>query len=138
MNEDIFPEPYLYKPERWYWIDKTWAIVISFRWLDGSTDQTNFAFLPFGYGQRVCIGKSIAETSLVMFLIRVFSQFRISWIGGDLDYKTVLINKPDAPLLFHFDPIDWGEAGKTSFLHPKKHKSNVNVKPYVCLRHRHN
>ena len=69
-------------------------------------NQSNFAYLPFGHGNRVCIGKSIAETSLIMFLIRFFSQFHIKWTGGDLDYTTVPINKPDAPLLFTFEPIN--------------------------------
>ena len=53
---------------------------------------------------RACIAKTIAETSLMMFTIRLFSQFRVGWTGGDLDYLTVPINKPDMPLMFTFTP----------------------------------
>ena len=53
---------------------------------------------------RACIAKTIAETSLMMFTIRLFSQFRVDWAGGDLDYLTVPINKPDRPLMFTFTP----------------------------------
>ena len=53
---------------------------------------------------RSCIAKTIAETSLMMFTIRLFSQFRVRWEGGDLDYVTVPINKPDKPLRLNFSP----------------------------------
>ena len=73
------------------------------RWLQGGT--VNFSCLPFGYGKRACIGKSLAEASMTMFLIRVFSTFQVDWLGGDLDCQTLLINKPDRPLLFEFRNI---------------------------------
>ena len=53
------------------------------RWLRG--DSVNFSNLPFGYGKRACIGKSLAEASMTMFLIRVFSTFQVDWLGGDLE-----------------------------------------------------
>ena len=40
----------------------------------------------------------------MMFTIRLFSQFSVRWAGGDLDYVTVPINKPDMPLMFTFSP----------------------------------
>ena len=73
------------------------------RWLRG--DSVNFSNLPFGYGKRACIGKSLAEASMTMFLIRVFSTFQVDWLGEDLDCQTFLINKPDKPLLFEFKNI---------------------------------
>ena len=85
--EEFFDNPDLFDPERWM----PDSVV---------PDVHNFLVLPFGYGPRGCIGKSIAETSMIMFIIRFFSQFSISWHGGALDCKTLLINKPDSPLLF--------------------------------------
>ena len=74
------------------------------RWLDNSSAFDPFASLPFGYGQRVCIGRTVAETSLLIFTLRVFSEFRVRWRGGDMDVVTVPINKPSVPLLFSFEP----------------------------------
>ena len=73
------------------------------RWLQGGT--VNFSCLPFGYGKRGCIGKSLAEAAMTMFLIRFFSTFQVDWLGGNLDCETLLINKPDKPLLFEFTNI---------------------------------
>ena len=72
------------------------------RWIDENSKSKihNFLVLPFGYGQRGCIGKSIAETSMLMFIVRFFSQFTLSWKGGKLDCETKLINRPDVPLMF--------------------------------------
>ena len=78
---------------------------ILFRWLDGSVPLNSYASLPFGKGQRGCIGKTIAEISMMMFIIRFFSQFHISWVGGDMDYVTTPINKPSVPLLFNIEPL---------------------------------
>ena len=74
-----------------------------FRWLDGSVLPASMASSPFGVGSRVCIGKSIAESSLVMFMIRIFSQFHVSWAGDtQLEFQSVPINKPAVPMLFNF------------------------------------
>ena len=85
--EQFFENPDTFDPERW---------------LSDSlgNDVHKYLVLPFGSGPRGCIGKSIAETTLLMFIIRFFSQFTISWEGDTLDCKTLLINKPDSDLLF--------------------------------------
>ena len=88
--KEFFENPDLFDPERWM--------------PDSVVPEVhNFLVLPFGYGPRGCIGKSIAETSMIMFIIRSFSQFTISWDGGALDCKTLLINKLDSPLLFKIE-----------------------------------
>ena len=91
--EQFFENPQTFNPDRW---------------MPGSlaTEIDNFLVLPFGYGPRGCIGKSIAETSMLMFIIRFFSQFTIAWEGAALDCKTLLINKPDSPLLFKIEPLN--------------------------------
>ena len=52
--EQFFENPHTFNPDRW---------------MPGSlaTEIDNFLVLPFGYGPRGCIGKSIAETSMLMF-----------------------------------------------------------------------
>ena len=73
------------------------------RWLNGSVPALSLASCPFGVGSRVCIAKSIAETALLMFMMRIFSKFQVSWVGGDLEFISVPINKPNVPMLFKFD-----------------------------------
>lgn len=53
-NEEYFPDPFAFKPERW---------------LDEANSKTlRRAFVPFGTGEAMCLGKGIAylETSLVV------------------------------------------------------------------------
>ena len=106
--EEHFDEPEVFNPDRSYllpWNITTSTLNIVLRWLEGP-QQLNFSCLPFGYGNRSCIGRSLAETSMMIFLIRVFSTFQVDWLGEDLDCETLLINKPDAPLMFQFKNLD--------------------------------
>jgi cytochrome P450 len=58
-NEDYFPEPFSFKPERWLpskeISEEQWRLM-------------NAAFSPFSIGERVCAGKSMAylESSLII------------------------------------------------------------------------
>lgn len=59
-NPHHFPEPDLYRPERW---------------LDGSTEKLpRFAYLPFGGGPRVCIGNHFAMMELCLLLGTLLQQ----------------------------------------------------------------
>lgn len=45
-NEDYFPEPFAFKPERWL--------------VDNATTRLHQAFVPFSIGPRSCAGKTLA------------------------------------------------------------------------------
>ena len=60
-----------------------------FRWLEGGQGAVNFSCLPFGYGSRSCIGRSLAETQIIIFLIRVFSSFQVFRDHADMDNPIV-------------------------------------------------
>lgn len=53
-NEDYFPDPFRFQPERW--LD------------EASSENLRRAFVPFGTGKAACLGKGMAylETSLVV------------------------------------------------------------------------
>lgn len=62
-----------------------------------------FLSLPFGFGKRMCIGRRMAEQSILALMFRVFQTYEIEWIGvNDLDCKSLLINEPDGDLEFSF------------------------------------
>ncbi len=59
--------------------------------------------IPFGYGQRECLGKSLAERELFLFAVTILQRFDLQPSGGSLpgylptDYKmTGLLRNPPA------------------------------------------
>ena len=50
-NEDIYPESYVYKPERW---------IVSERNSKEAVEAARLAFSPFSLGPRVCAGRNMA------------------------------------------------------------------------------
>jgi len=66
-----------------------------------------FLVLPFGHGPRGCIGRKLAEDSLLMLLIHLFAKFRLQWNGVKLDCVSELINRPDSDLMFLIE--EWDE-----------------------------
>nr|XP_020477305.1 sterol 26-hydroxylase, mitochondrial-like [Monopterus albus] len=89
-DEDTFPEPFTFRPERWL--------------RDGRERPYPFGSIPFGFGVRSCVGRRIAELEMYMVLFRVIRLFKIKPdpTKGDLKSisRTVLV--PDQPLNLHF------------------------------------
>jgi len=88
-NEEYFPNPFSYQPERW---------------LEGSVEQhekIQSAFTPFSLGSRGCIGKSLAYIELRVAMARLVWNFEFeqvptqdmaeNWMSGygvtKTDYK---------------------------------------------------
>jgi len=89
-NEEYYPEPFKYRPERWLSNDDT-----------GSTTLAKKAFCPFQIGPRGCVGKSLAYMELTLTVAKIVFQYdyemveddRLSkvekvWSGGEKVYKT--------------------------------------------------
>ncbi|TNN68535.1 Sterol 26-hydroxylase, mitochondrial [Liparis tanakae] len=97
-DEDAFPEPFAFKPERWL--------------RDGRKRPHPFASIPFGFGVRGCVGRRIAELEMYLVLFALVRQFDIKPEPnvGELKSinRTVLI--PDRQLNLHFVDRRRGDA----------------------------
>ncbi|EDV19146.1 uncharacterized protein TRIADDRAFT_34090 [Trichoplax adhaerens] len=64
-NEEYFPEPEEFKPERWLKDE------------DDNIPRAGFKFLPFGFGPRMRIGRRIAELEMHLLLAKLSQKFVI-------------------------------------------------------------
>ncbi|CAG9859105.1 unnamed protein product [Phyllotreta striolata] len=88
--EKYFPRPDEFVPERW---------------LRGHVFHKQphpFLLLPFGHGPRSCIARRLAEQNMIILLLKLIRNYRIKWNGGKLDSRSLLINRPDGPILLEF------------------------------------
>ncbi|KAE8600023.1 hypothetical protein XENTR_v10017438 [Xenopus tropicalis] len=88
-SSELFQNPLRYDPTRWM-----------------RRDETNFKALAFGFGSRQCIGRRIAETEMMLFLMHMIKNFQINTVCKD-DIKTVFrfILMPEKPPLLTFRPV---------------------------------
>jgi cytochrome P450 len=69
-NADYYPDPFMYRPERWLEA--------------GSTELARSAFNPFSVGPRGCIGKGLANTELMLTMAFMLSKFDFRRADGAL------------------------------------------------------
>lgn len=62
---ELFPDPYKFKPERWF-----------------SIHPSAYEFMPFSAGPRYCIGTSLALMQLKIALTILFKRFRFGLKPG--------------------------------------------------------
>jgi len=67
MNEKNFERPDEFIPERWL-EDKSMSI--------SAKNAHPFAFMPFGFGPRMCIGRRLAELEMRVVLAKVIFFFK--------------------------------------------------------------
>ena len=70
MDEEVWEEPEVFRPER-------------FLTEDGKLHKPKH-FMPFGAGQRMCLGDKIAEMELQLFFTSLMHVFDIENPGSDL------------------------------------------------------
>ncbi|XP_027878223.1 sterol 26-hydroxylase, mitochondrial-like [Xiphophorus couchianus] len=89
-DENIFPEPYRFKPERWL--------------RDGRQRPNAFGSIPFGYGVRGCVGRRIAELEMYLVLFRLIREFEIkpNPTADDLKIVSRAVLVPNKQLDLHF------------------------------------
>lgn len=88
-----FSEPNKFLPERWLEED--------------SNDLHPFAYLPFGYGPRMCIAKEIADLVLEVGLIKIIRNFKVEYNYPPKEvFTSYLLNTPKVPLRFKFTTLN--------------------------------
>ncbi|XP_068083411.1 probable cytochrome P450 49a1 isoform X2 [Anabrus simplex] len=82
--EENFPEPQKFIPERWL--------------KDGDQLQTAhpFAYLPFGFGPRMCLGRRFAELEAAALIANIFRNFRLEHdedLKEEVQFLSAIANK---------------------------------------------
>ncbi|XP_050678106.1 cytochrome P450 CYP12A2-like isoform X3 [Leptidea sinapis] len=90
-SEQNYPKAKEFIPERWI-VDKSDPLY------HGNAHK--FAYSPFGYGSRSCIGKRIAQVQMEVFLKKIIQNFHIGWNGSPPKIKTSVVNHYPERLMF--------------------------------------
>ncbi|XP_013161641.1 PREDICTED: cytochrome P450 CYP12A2-like [Papilio xuthus] len=96
MMECHYPRPNEYIPERWI-ADKEDPLY------HGNAHP--FAYMPFGFGSRSCIGRRIAELEIETLVTRVVENFQIDWFGEPLKQYQSSLNYVKGPFNFTFKDL---------------------------------
>lgn len=90
-EESNFPEPHVFRPERW---------------LRGEDrlKQHPFGSIPFGFGIRACLGRRVAELEMYCVLSRLIKQFEVrpDPSGKTVKAKTRTLMVPGTPINLQF------------------------------------
>ncbi|XP_030371717.1 probable cytochrome P450 12a4, mitochondrial [Scaptodrosophila lebanonensis] len=104
-NDSYFPRAGEFLPERWLRPDL--RVDAEGNGSDNALKLTNpFAFLPFGFGPRMCVGKRIVDMELELGIARIIRNFKVEFNHPTENaFRSVLINIPNIPLNFKFTDI---------------------------------
>ncbi|XP_035826031.1 1,25-dihydroxyvitamin D(3) 24-hydroxylase, mitochondrial [Aplysia californica] len=91
-DPNIYKDPMEIKPERWMRTAR-----------DREVTNT-FAFVPFGWGQRSCIGRRIATANMQLLLIELLRRFRLTSVTKELTLETRLTLTPNPPMQLTLTP----------------------------------
>ncbi|XP_050362999.1 cytochrome P450 CYP12A2-like [Nymphalis io] len=96
LMEQYFPQPSEFIPERWI-VDKDDPLYYG--------NAHPFAYRPFGFGVRSCIGRRIAELEMETFVSKVIESFHLEWFGPSLKARPATINYLIGPYNFIFKDV---------------------------------
>ncbi|KAL3861316.1 hypothetical protein ACJMK2_007352 [Sinanodonta woodiana] len=92
-DEKVYKDPHHFKPERW------------FRDPSSKNSHDPFAFIPFGFGTRMCIGRRIAELEMHTFLAMLYKRFQTELINDTpLELVTRMVLVPNSPVQIRLLP----------------------------------
>ena len=75
------------------------------RWLRGRPEQHqahSFAYVPFGHGPRMCIGRRFAELELYLLVIKILQRFKMEYHHDPVDFRVAFVNKPNKNVKIQF------------------------------------
>ncbi|XP_046395351.1 probable cytochrome P450 301a1, mitochondrial [Ischnura elegans] len=102
-SEEIYPQGQRFIPERWL---KKRPVAGQRAGSAEDFDAVShgkhhpFAFLPFGFGVRMCVGKRFAEMEMEILLAKIVRNFKVDYKYGEIRFTSKLINTPVDPLRF--------------------------------------
>ncbi|XP_037297135.1 cytochrome P450 CYP12A2 [Manduca sexta] len=96
LNEENFPRATEFIPERWI-VDKADPLY------HGNAHP--FAYAPFGFGVRMCIGRRIAELEVESFLARIVENFKVEWFGPPPKVVQAALNYVRGPFNYVFKDL---------------------------------
>ncbi|KAG8221872.1 hypothetical protein J437_LFUL003248 [Ladona fulva] len=101
-SEEFFPMSDKYIPERWLKHRPTESTAGSAEDFDivSKGKRNPFAFLPFGFGPRSCIGRRFAELEMEILLAKIIRNFHIEYNYGEMTYVSMILTTPKDPLRF--------------------------------------
>ncbi|KAJ0062345.1 hypothetical protein NL108_010527 [Boleophthalmus pectinirostris] len=104
-NEDEFPEPERFLPERWLRPGVRTDGAHS-RSLPSLQKHHPYSYIPFGVGVRACVGKRVAEMEMYIALSRLMQQYEVRPEDGApvIEAKTRILMIPGAPVNLRFLP----------------------------------
>uniref|UniRef100_A0A2L2YDF7 Putative cytochrome P450 49a1 n=1 Tax=Parasteatoda tepidariorum TaxID=114398 RepID=A0A2L2YDF7_PARTP len=90
-QERYFEDASTYRPERWLRNEMGKKIT-----------PDSFAFQPFGFGPRMCIGRRIADLEMLTLLTKIMQNFWIENKSSELDVRFQLVLMIASPLRYEF------------------------------------
>ncbi|KAG8221873.1 hypothetical protein J437_LFUL003249 [Ladona fulva] len=102
VSEEYFPKANRFIPERWLKNRPTNETAGNAEDFDivSKGKRNPFAFLPFGFGPRSCIGKRFAELEMEILLAKVIRNFQVEYNYGEMKFFSKTLNMPKDPLRF--------------------------------------
>ncbi|KAF4523553.1 hypothetical protein B566_EDAN012001 [Ephemera danica] len=94
-SEDHFPKASSFLPERWLKNSGSCPV-------HGEHKPHPFAFMPFGYGKRNCIGMRFALLEIETLVARVVRKYRLEWHHPEMRFRSMAIYAPNDPLRIRF------------------------------------
>ncbi|XP_026462560.1 cytochrome P450 12b1, mitochondrial-like isoform X1 [Ctenocephalides felis] len=89
-----------------------WNKFLPERWLRTETEGVpsakcahKFAYMPFGFGPRMCVGRRFAELEMEVLVSRLITDYKVHWTGAEMQYKNTMIQNPTGPMNFKFTPV---------------------------------
>ncbi|CAG9791828.1 unnamed protein product [Diatraea saccharalis] len=93
LMEENYPRPKEFLPERWL-VKKESPLY------HGNAHP--FAYQPFGFGVRSCLGRRIAKLELETFLRKLIDNFKVEWFGPPVTVRSAALNYVNGPYNFIF------------------------------------
>ncbi|XP_055371146.1 cytochrome P450 CYP12A2-like [Condylostylus longicornis] len=106
-DKNYFSEPDKFIPERWLRNNEQFNITASKCPVGASKPSNPFVFLPFGVGNRMCVGKRLVDMEVEILLARLVNNFHVEYNYDDKDiFELKLVYMPVKPLNFKLTDIN--------------------------------